>query len=223
MSPVALSFPDTSLIKPWKKTAGAIASVVLVTAVASAATTVPVGVAFGLVFGVLVRFLPMLRTHVRARRLKLGVVRSAGGATFVTHEGATPSKADVVVAHVLGPLTFLSQGQIHALVEGPPWPSYLLLELSGVPFVDAGGINELEYLTEFLELRGTRVMLVRASARTTQALERAEALRCFVGKCVYPSLDDALAVVARAAGIVCNKPEESRKAGLEGAGVASLT
>jgi MFS superfamily sulfate permease-like transporter len=89
----------------------------------------------------------------------------------------------VVVAKVSGALTFLARGTILRRLDGAAWPRVLVLDLTAVPMVDAGGVTEIAEVVEFLAARNARVVVAAS-----------EALHARLRVCapIFGSVDDAI-------------------------------
>ena len=177
----------------------AAATVVLVTAMGVASAGPLIGIGGGLLLAALLVVLPAARTKVEVRFAKLA--SSEPHATpllaAVTRESNAPV-ADLLLARLSGPLTFLSQGQLMALLDGPPWPRYVVLDLSAVAFVDGGGVNELAYLVDFLAIRGGHLVVAGCSDRARESLKRAGIVKRLAGGAIFDNLERALDALTRA-------------------------
>lgn len=161
--------------------------VVVVTALAVRFAGLGSGMLLGLVVAGFVAVSPQLKTQIDVKRARLmgGSVRPAASKAETSDE--------IVIARLSGALTFMAQGQLARLLDGPPWPRLVVLDLARVTFVDGGGVGELEYAVEFLAIRGASVAIVAASPRNAALLSRARVLPKVVGARVFPTVDEALA------------------------------
>ncbi len=160
--------------KMWSSTRSA-AVVVIGTAVAIAATNFLVGIGIGLVLAMLVHLGAYAR--VRLERHEIDV-------------GGEDAKVTLVRLH--GPLTFLAQGGFREILDGPPWPSRIILDLRNVPIADSGGLNELQYVAEFLGIRRTKIALAAAPERLHRSIEQAGMLVHFEGGRVHRNIEECL-------------------------------
>lgn len=112
--------------------------------------------------------------------------------TDVEVREAHASPSSVVVARIAGPLTFLSRGRLMGVLEGAIWPRHLLLDMSAVPFVDGGGLGELEDVVDFLSARGSTVMVAGCRPGVRDALQRTGVVGRLVGQRVFTNVDSAL-------------------------------
>jgi SulP family sulfate permease len=178
------------------KQLGGAGAVVLVTTAGIIWSGVIAGVLGGLTLAALLVVVPAARTkiEVRTARLASGALQRTPVLEDVSTVGA-PS-ADLLIARLSGPLTFLSQGQLIRLLDGPPWPRFVVLELGAVSFIDSGGVNELEYLVDFLAIRGGKVVVVGCSLRLRDTLRRAGLVQRLAGGTDFVDLESALDAVA---------------------------
>jgi len=165
------------------------AAITIVTAIAIAVTSFLAGVALGLVLALAVRLPELWRVHLETREVNLDAREAAPESPRLR------VRPDVLVAHVHGPLIFLAQGRLHPLLEGPPWARYVLLDLSGVPFADAEGIAELQYVAELFGTRGTGVVLAGVPARLEESLTASGLLLHFLGRRTFATVEDATSFI----------------------------
>ncbi|APR83332.1 Sulfate permease [Minicystis rosea] len=165
------------------------ACIVVVTAVAIVATSFLAGVGLGLLLVLAVKLSEACRVQLSTREVSLDARASAAP---LDHN--LDGRPDVLVAHVQGSLTFLAQGRLRALLE-TPWPRYVVLDLSAVPFADGDGLAELQYVAEFLAIRGTKVAISGVPERIEESLASAGMLRHFLAARTFANVDDATEII----------------------------
>ena len=169
-------------------------------ATVTAIATVTMGFLQGIVLGLALAGIVRLVRASRVQIDRMAIDSFDAGASGGGAPSSRPAIPEISLVRVRGPLTFLSQTQLFPLLEGPPWPRYIVIDLAGVPFADAGGLNELKYLAEFFQIRGTKVALAKVPSNIAQSIRQSRLYKHFLGETAYPTVDDALAVIARLQG-----------------------
>jgi sulfate permease, SulP family len=161
------------------------ALVLLATAAVSAAVNILVGVAVGLVLFVALR----MRRHGWLR-----VAVRPLGAPDVGPLARRPGERmpDVRVVELQGPVLFVSCHQLDAIVDRAPWPDYVVVDVSGVPFMDATGMDVLRHNVACVEVRGGQVVLVGAGKRLEAVLRRTQLMDRMLGGKSHATLAEAL-------------------------------
>ncbi|RKG71771.1 SulP family inorganic anion transporter [Corallococcus sp. CA054B] len=158
------------LVAMWNQSKSTL-GVVLVTALGIAMFNVFVGIGAGLALASLL----YVRRH-GALRLEVQRVEDASQLQRGLHMQApeapnAPEALDLQVARVDGPILFINHLKLYDLVEGPPWAKLVVIDLARVSLVDAAGVATLQYLAEFLAVRGSHLALVKVPPHLEAALE----------------------------------------------------
>ncbi|RKG90690.1 SulP family inorganic anion transporter [Corallococcus sp. CA049B] len=158
------------LVAMWNQSKSTL-GVVVVTALGIAMFNVFVGIGAGLALASLL----YVRRH-GALRLEVQRVEDASQLQRGLHMQApeapnAPEALDLLVARVDGPILFINHLKLYDLVEGPPWAKLVVIDLSRVSLVDAAGVATLQYLAEFLSVRGAHLALVKVPPHLEAALE----------------------------------------------------
>ncbi|MCE9668204.1 SulP family inorganic anion transporter [Myxococcus stipitatus] len=142
-------------------------------AVATALLIATVGFLPGLAAGVLLSlarsFFSRPKAHVRSLWLRIDgrpLFRSLGAAG--EDLGGRPP---VQLLRIRGDLDVRACGDLSAALQGPPWPCYLVLDLSGVRYMDAAGLRTLRELSDVIAARGGRVLVTGARRGVATMLE----------------------------------------------------
>lgn len=187
------------ILTMWKH-AKISAGILLATAVAILATDFLAGVAAGLVLALVI--------YLR-RYGKLGIEQQA---LWIPTHGGEPRRLrmidarqndespEVALARIVGPILFLNHSRLQEVIANPPWPKYLLLDLTHVPMVDGSGLSALTDLGEFLAGRGVQTVICGAARDVRGSLERGGVLTRFGETEVFPTAADALQEIARREG-----------------------
>ncbi|MBZ4398908.1 SulP family inorganic anion transporter [Myxococcus sp. AS-1-15] len=141
--------------------------------VATALLIATVGFLPGLVAGVLLSlawgFFSRPRAHVRSLLL-----RPDGRPLFrpLGAEGQdTYARPPVQLLRVRGDLDVRSCANVSAALQAPPWPDFLVLDLSEVKFMDAAGLRTLRELSDALAVRRGRVLVAGARNGVAKMME----------------------------------------------------
>ncbi|MCP3104403.1 SulP family inorganic anion transporter [Myxococcus sp. K15C18031901] len=148
------------------------ATVAVATAVLIAALGFLPGLAAGVVLALTRGFLSRPRAHIRSLFLRLDgrpLFRSLGAAG-VDMDPRPP----VQLLKIRGDLDVRSCGNLSATLQGPLWPRHLVLDLSGVKYMDAAGLRAIRELSEILTARGGRVLVAGARRGVATLLEEAK-------------------------------------------------
>ncbi|QRN94418.1 SulP family inorganic anion transporter [Archangium violaceum] len=134
------------------------------------------------------------RTEIQSRILRLDgrpFFRTLGAATAAQDE-----RPPLQRIRVRGPLDLLSPGAFNAALTSHPFPKYLVLDLSAVPYMDATGLQSVLDLRDCLVMRAGTVVVV-ARGEVARMLEQGGFPRDTASACLVPSYDDALEHIAR--------------------------
>lgn len=178
-------------IKMWKVSRFE-AGIFLATAVGIVLTDFIVGVGIGLILALV---------HFAHTQRELGIELSSplvdepaeieqllGPRRLEDHPLPEP---DVATIRVEGPIYFASHTNLDAILQHR-LPHCLIFDLAEVPLIDVTGLETFRTLLEDLKHRGTRVILIRASAEVAKRLTSARVTDLVEGGQVYPSFDAAL-------------------------------
>ncbi|NMO14119.1 SulP family inorganic anion transporter [Pyxidicoccus fallax] len=177
----------------WAKEPAQVA-VVVVTASVIASVDLLLGLGAGVALSIALVLMNRPRTESQVRTLRLD------GRPFFRSLGAAAAGQDdqppIQRIRITGPLDFLSPGILNATLTRKPFPRYLVLDLSAVPYMDATGLKAVLDLRDCLGVRGG-VLVVVARGEVARLLEQGGLPRSTPLASLVPSYDEALEQVAR--------------------------
>ncbi|WP_257459582.1 SulP family inorganic anion transporter [Archangium lipolyticum] len=169
-------------------------AVVAVTASVIASVDLLLGLGAGVALCVARLLMARPRTEIQMRILRLD------GRPFFrslsTAAAAQDDRPPLQRIRVRGPLDLLSPGAFNAALTSHPFPRYLVLDLSAVPYMDATGLQAVLDLRDCLVMRAGTVVAV-ARGEVARMLEQGGFSRNAPSASLVPSYDEALEHIAR--------------------------
>lgn len=188
---VGVRLLDLKGVKKMWKSEKAQAGIVVVTAGLIATTSFYVGIAGGILLAALLHIASVARVELLVR-----AVRRQDCSADVAKQ--LQALGPIEIAEVRGAVMFWAAAKLDGLIpERPPWPRYLVVDLSQVSFIDSAGLFALQHAIECLAIRQGQVALVAAPHSTVAAaLSRAQLTERAVGGLAFPTIATALRRIA---------------------------